>query len=152
MLASSSLDADEGGQGRDSRRSRCVASPHCRTAARELLAELGLPAGSPYRWIHVGPIEPRRSPIAVHDGSVVSPDSRWSWRLVPTWPEHRAYPGFSIDLLALRERASLPARRIVVRREGTVEILYVVLAVAWRRADGPSANWRALPTGPQLCF
>lgn len=99
-------------------------------------------------WLHLGPIGRLTTPLVAHDGHDASPIAV-SALAMPTWPAHRGFAGWQLDLLAFAERPwrgalSLPPlEALAACGDGDIRMrllpggLWAVYGVAWRDADGP---------------
>lgn len=113
----------------------CDVSPFCR-GIRAALEPAGLPLDIPWRWVHLGPIEPRTVPVVEH-----------GTRSLATYRVEQAnglgrFSGYQLDLLGTA--TSPPA---VAARWHAATRLWYVLAVAHRVAEGVGVEWRAERSG-----
>lgn len=114
----------------------CDVSPFCRPASA-VLADIGLPSGLPYRWVHLGPIEPRHLPVAEHRC-----EARLASRRVEPSNGLGRFGGYQLDVFGSGTRPSGVAARF--RPEVG---LWVVYAVVHRVAEGLGVEWRAGRSG-----
>lgn len=115
----------------------CDVSPFCRPARAELTRSQ-LPLDLPWRWVHLGPIEPRVVPVVEH---------RCRRQLASRRLEHAGglgrFTGYHLDLLGTDD-----APPDVAARWHAETGLWVVYAVAHRVSEGVGVVWRAERAGP----
>lgn len=116
---------------------RCDVSPFCGPIG-ERLAVLGLTAGLPWRWVHLGPIGPHTIPLIEHGGRCSS-----TKRLVSSAGPIGRFGGYHLDLLGT---PSPPA--MTGASHHALAGLWYVYGVAWLDAADPRAEWVASLDGP----
>lgn len=114
----------------------CDVSPFCRPVSAAL-APSDLPFDLPWRWVHLGPIEPRVVPVTEHR----CPRRLVTRRLEPSNGLGR-FSGYQFDLLGL---ATVPPDVAACWHAGAG--LWYVYAVAHRVSEGVGVEWRAGRSG-----
>jgi len=114
----------------------CDVSPFCRPVST-VLTRSGLPLDLPWRWVHLGPIEPRIVPVIEHRCR-----RQFSTSRLDQANGLGRFSGYHLDLLGLAARPPDVAARWYPGAR-----LWAVYAVAHRVAEGVGVEWRAESSG-----
>lgn len=127
-------------------------SPRCLPRG-ELLHRLGLEPDLRSCWLHLGPIGAGQTRLVAH-GDLCAKRAprrgRWSLDdhlladlLVASWPEHRGYEGWYVDLFCLpKPPPRIPTARPIGEAFGSLGPLYAVAGAVWTDRLGPYSWFR----------